>query len=149
MTAGACGSAAHTLLMYAKSRLGLLPEFQPYEALQATLARLTGGDVDPRVPWLMSWLNGSIVLGFVFGRSYRLIPGDSGAAKGFVFGLICWAAMGAVFFPFVGLGPFGFGAGRGIYPALFALAMLLTYSLVLGLVYSALERRTPPLTRRP
>ena len=39
--AGFCGSVAHTLLMYLKSRYGLLPAFQPYESLQAALSRIT------------------------------------------------------------------------------------------------------------
>ena len=43
--------------------------------------------------------------------------------------------MGLIFFPLIGLGPFAFGAGLGIAPALLSLAMLLTYSLVLGTVY--------------
>jgi len=47
--AGLCGSAAHSLLMYLKSRLGLLPLFQPYESLQLVLGRLTGGGVHPIV----------------------------------------------------------------------------------------------------
>jgi len=47
--------------------------------------------------------------------------------------------MGLIFFPVIGLGPFAFGAGLGIAPALLSLAMLLTYSLVLGTVYAALD----------
>ena len=90
LMAGLCGFAAHTLLMYFKSRAGLLPAFQPYEALQMTLGRLTGADVHPVVPWLLSWLNGSVVMGFAFGRCYRLIPGGNGAIKGLFFGLAGW-----------------------------------------------------------
>jgi hypothetical protein len=47
--AGLCGSVAHSLLMYLKSRLGLLPSFQPYESLQLALDRLIGGVVHPIV----------------------------------------------------------------------------------------------------
>jgi hypothetical protein len=136
MAAGLCGSAAHTLLMYVKSRSGLLPAFQPYEALQLTLGRMTGADVPRAVPWLLSWLNGSIVMGFAFGRSYRLIPGSNGAMKGFYFGVAAWIVMGLVFFPLVGLGLFGLEVGLGAAPALFSLAMLLTYSVVMGFCYA-------------
>jgi hypothetical protein len=31
VVAGLCGSSAHSLLMYLKWRLGLLPSFQPYD----------------------------------------------------------------------------------------------------------------------
>jgi hypothetical protein len=148
LVAGLCGSAAHTFLMYWKSRAGLLPAFQPYEALQLTLGRLTGVDVSRAVPWLLSWLNGSIIMGFAFGRSYRVIPGSNGAIKGLYFGLAGWMAMGLVFFPLIGLGPFGFQVGLGAAPALFSLAMLLTYSVVMGIAYAALnvlsESQGPP-----
>jgi hypothetical protein len=47
--------------------------------------------------------------------------------------------MGLIFFPVIGLGPFAFGAGLGIAPTLLSLAMLLTYSVVMGTVYAALD----------
>jgi hypothetical protein len=140
LVAGLCGSAAHTSLMYFKTRSGLLPTFQPYEALQTTLGQWTGRDVHPAVPWLLSWLNGSVVLGFVFARAYRVIPGCNGAIKGLVYGLFGWLTMGLVFFPLLGLGMFATGLGLGFAPALFALAMFMTYSVVLGLAYNALNR---------
>jgi hypothetical protein len=137
--AGFCGSAAHTLLMYLKSRTGLLPAFQPYESLQLALGQLTGSRVHPLIPWALSFLNGSIILGFCFGRIYPWLPGHSGAAKGVTFGILGWVMMGSVFFPLLGLGPFATGLDLGIGPALFSLAMLLTYSVVLGVVYAALN----------
>ena len=57
------------------------------------------------------------------------------------FGVIGWVFMGLIFFPLIGLGPFAFGVGLGIGPALLSLAMLLTYSVVLGMVYAALNSR--------
>jgi hypothetical protein len=137
--AGFCGSAAHTLLMFLKFRFGLLPAFQPYESLQAALGHLTGGQVHPIVPWALSFLNGSTILGFCFGRIYTWLPGNSGAAKGVSFGIFGWIVMGLVFFPLLGLGLFATNLDLGIEPALFSLAMLLTYSIVLGSVYAALN----------
>jgi hypothetical protein len=49
--------------------------------------------------------------------------------------------MGSLFFPLIGLGFFGVKTGLGSAPAFFSLAMLLTYSVVMGLVYAALNRR--------
>lgn len=141
MIAGICGSVAHTLLMYLKSRIGLLPSFQPYETLQAALSHVTGGQVNPVVPWALSFLNGATILGFAFGHLYSRLPGQSGLAKGLAFGVAGWLAMGLLFFPLIGLGPFATGLGLGVAPALFSLAMILTYSLVLGSVYSALNPR--------
>ena len=127
--------------MYLKSRIGLLPSFQPYESLQAVLSQAVGGEVPPVLPWALSFLNGSTLLSFAFDRLYARLPGRSGAAKGLAFGVAGWLAMGLVFFPLIGLGPFATGLGLGIEPALFSLAMILAYSLVLGAVYGALDGR--------
>jgi hypothetical protein len=137
--AGLCGSAAHTGLMLLKSRMGWLPSFHPYEDLQQALGQIVGGSVDPLVPWALSFLNGAVVLGMVFGRSYRLLPGRGGAAKGFVFGVLGWIAMGVLFFPMLGRGLFATGAGLGLLPALFSLLMLLSYGIIMGIAFSALK----------
>lgn len=132
---------AHWLLMYFKSRSGLLPTFNPYVVLQATLARMTGESVSPVVPWALSFVNGFVVISFVFKLLYRRLPGSNGAIKGFAFGFLGWAMMGLMFFPLLGLGVFALNAGLGITPALFSLAMIQTYSVVMGTVYGALESR--------
>ena len=125
--------------MYLKSRTGLLPGFQPYESLQIALGSVTGGRIHPVIPWVLSFLNGSTILGFAFGRFYPRLPGNSGAAKGLTFGLLGWLVMGLVFFPLLGMGIFATALGLGIGPALFSLAMILAYSVVLGLAYAALD----------
>ncbi len=138
--AGLCGSIAHFLLMYFKSASGLLPSFQPYQSLQLTLSQLTGSHVSALIPWALSFVNGLTIVGFTFGRSYSRLPGSNGAAKGLLFGLVMWVVMGLLFFPLIGLGVFASGVGLGAWPALFSLGMLLTYSVVMGLVYQALRR---------
>lgn len=140
VAAGLCGTAAHTLLMIFKSRTGLLPGFEPYEALQKTLSYLTATDVHPLIPWLFSFANGAVLLGIVFGRIYPRLPGSNGATKGVFFGIAGWLAMGLVFFPLIGLGWFGAGTGLGYQPALFMLAMLLAYSVVTGVAYDIFHR---------
>jgi hypothetical protein len=139
VVAGLCGTLAHFLLMYLKSRAGLLPSFHPYQDLQTTLSHLIGSGVNPVVPWLVSFVNGSVIMGFVFGQLYRRLPGTTGAIKGMTAGVLGWAIMGLLFFPMIGLGFFGYQAGLGISPALFSLAMFLTYSVVMGVVYDALS----------
>lgn len=140
VVAGLCGSIAHLLLMYFKSRAGLLASFQPYDSLQTTLSHVTGSAIHPIVPWLLSFLNGSTITGLAFGHAYRWLPGSNGAIKGLIYGVAGWAIMGLVFFPMIGLGFFAFQVGLGISPALFSLGMLLVYSVTLGLVYDALSR---------
>ena len=82
------------------------------------------------------------ILGFLFARLNWLLPGRTGLSKGLTFGLIGWLFMGLIFFPLIGLGPFAFGVGLGIAPAMLSLGMVLTYSIVLGTVYVALDART-------
>ena len=67
----------------------------------------------PVVPWMLSFLNGSTLVSFVFGRSYRLLPGRNGAVKGLIFGVFGWALMGTVFFPLLGMGLFAATSGLG------------------------------------
>ena len=143
IAAGLCGSAAHTGLMTLKSWAHLLPSFQPYNDLQNILTSLAGGSVHPWVPWALSFFNGSVVLGFLFGQAYRWLPGHSGAVKGASFGLVVWFAMGLIFFPLLGKGLFASHTGLGFAPTLFTLAMVLTYSVTLGIAYSVFnpERR--------
>jgi hypothetical protein len=121
----------------------LLPSFHPYEDLQQALGHLVGGSVHPWLPWALSFANGAVVLGILFGRLYRRLPGRSGAAKGFVFGVFGWIVMGLLFFPMLGRGLFAVQAGLGVLPALFSLLMLLTYGIIMGIAYAALtqERR--------
>lgn len=137
--AGLCGSAAHSGLMFLKSRMGWLPSFQPYHDLQQALSQLLGSSINPLVPWALSFLNGSILLGFLFGRTYRWLPGESGAAKGLVFGTVGWMAMGLVVFPMLGHGLFATGAGFGFRPAVFSLLMVLSYSVIMGIIYATLN----------
>ena len=139
MAAGLAASAVHLAFMAFKSWAGLFPSFRPYDDLQHALNDWVGGSVHPSVPWLLSFANGTVVLGFVFARSYRQIPGRGGAAKGLVFGFFGWLLVGLVFFPLLGQGLFGFGAGHRLWPGLYALAMVLGYSVVLGIVYAALS----------
>ena len=138
IAAGLCGSAAHSLLMLLKARMGWLPSFHPYEDLQQMLSHLSGGSVHPLAPWALSFLNGAVVLGVLFGRLYRRLPGSTGAAKGFVFGVLGWVTMGLLFFPMLDQGLFATAAGLGWRPALFSLLMLLSYGVIMGIAYSAL-----------
>ena len=136
---GLCGTATHFCVMFLKSWTSFLPSFHPYEDLQRALGNLVGSSVHPVVPWALSFLNGIVVLGFLFGRIYRLLPGRYGVVKGFVFGVFGWIVMGLLYYPALGLGPFATHAGLGVLPALFSLLMVLSYSIVVGIAYSALS----------
>jgi hypothetical protein len=93
---------------------------------------------------MISYLNGMTIVGLLFGSSYRLLPGKYGITKGVLVGILVWLIMGLLFFPLLGLGAFAWGVGLGVQPALFSLAMVLTYSTVMGVVYAALNAKSHP-----
>lgn len=141
VVASGCGTLAHMGLMALKTTLHLLPQFDPSSALRDTLSPLFANVMHDEAPlWLLSQLNGAFLIGLLFGRFFHRLPGRSGLAKGFLLGLAGWLLLGAVLFPAVGFGPFAMALGLGAGPALFSLAMVEAYSLVLGAVYAALQR---------
>ena len=142
--AGLCGAAAHTGLMFLKSALGLLPSFDPYEALQSAIASWTGTAAHPALAWILPFVSGATLIGLLFGQLYAVLPARSGVAKGLIFGLCAWVLMGVVLFPAIGLGAFGSAAGQGVAPAMLSLAMLLVYGGVMGAVYAALAAWPKP-----
>jgi hypothetical protein len=132
--AGLAGSIVPNILFFLKTKLGLLPGFVPYTELQKTLAMLTGTNVHPLAPWLLSFVNGSLVLGPLFKAIQPRLPGERGFVKGLYFGFIGWLIVGLVFLPLIGLGLFGANASLGVWPALLMLAMLLLYGAITGSV---------------
>ncbi|WP_315719719.1 MULTISPECIES: DUF6789 family protein [unclassified Bradyrhizobium] len=142
IAASGCGTLAHMGLMQLKAALHLLPQFDPSSALLDTLLPLLDVTHLQAPLWLLSQLNGAFLIGLLFGHFFHRLPGRSGLAKGFLLGLAAWAMLGIALFPAIGLGPFGLSLGLGAGPALFSLAMIEAYSLVLGVVYAALQR--PP-----
>ena len=119
--AGLCGNITHTLLMLGKAKLGILELFQPYQSLQIALSYSTGENIHPLMPWLLSYINGSL---------WRALPSP-------IFIIVCRATAVPlrdsspeysdgwrwilIFFPLLGLGPFAMHLGLGIWPALFSL----------------------------
>ena len=136
--AGFAGTLAQVALSYLKNRLGILPEFQPYDHFQAALRSLTGASVSPTLAWALTFLNGAVIWGFVFARLYRWLPGRTPLRKGLVFALGAWIGSSLILLPFMGLGPFALGAGLGFRPALFMAAGLIVYSTVMSFAYHAL-----------
>jgi len=138
--AGFFGMAVHSLLILLHGRSGPLPGFQPNEDIQRGLSWLVGTEVHTGVVWVLSFVNGAIVWGFVFGQTYRFLPGNSPWLKGIYFGVCAWLVMGILFFPLVDRGIFAAKLGLGIAPAMLLLGALLAYSVTMSLVYSFLDR---------
>lgn len=150
MAAGMCGNAAHSTVMFLKRWMEWLPTFHPYRDLQHGLSDwLGGGAVHPSVPWAMSFINGTLVLGILFRSTYHLLPGHNAVVKGFVFGIMGWIAMGLLYFPVLGRGPFAANLGLGVLPAAFSLLMVLAYSVFMGIAFSVLHSEPGRLWSTP
>ena len=102
--------------------------------------------------WLLSFVNGAMVWGFVFGQTYRFLPGNSPWLKGVYFGICAWLIMGLLFFPLVDRGIFAATLGLGVAPPVLMLWALLAYSVTMSLVYGFLEKvsadRGSPVDKR-
>ncbi|MFO1134339.1 MAG: DUF6789 family protein [Rhodoblastus sp.] len=136
--AGFAGTLAQMTLSFLKARLGILPEFQPYEHFQRALKALTGASISPWAAYALTFVNGALIWGFVFARLYRRLPGRTPLRKGLVFALVAWVGSGLVLLPFMGLGPFALGVGLGIRPAVFMALGLSVYSCVMSVAYHLL-----------
>jgi hypothetical protein len=139
LLAGLAGMLAQSALMSLKVSLGVLPDFHPYGELQRLLRSAFGAHLSPGAVWLLSYLKGSLIVGFVFSRLFHRLPSRTGAIKGAIFGLGAWLAFGVLLFPALGMGVFG--THRGTAPLFFSLLMLLVYSVTMGVVYSSLSKR--------
>src|SRR5687768_12522036 len=82
LIAGLCGTIVHSLLLLVHSKTGPLPEFQPNDDLRRAISSLTGTNIHPSVVWLLLFVNGAVIWGFVFGQAYRSIPGKGPWRKG-------------------------------------------------------------------
>ena len=133
--AGLAGLAVHSMLMLAKDTLGILPGFQPYEDFQRLLGDWAGAGPGSLVPYL----TGAMIWGFFYARLHPHLPGRSFWTRGLGFALIAWVVMSTGFFLLAGHGLFGLRMGYGLWPALFMLPMLATFSLALSFTHSRLR----------
>ncbi len=146
LLAGFGATTVHIALMAIKHRAGILPDFEPYEDLQRLLSSVTARSFESPFSWLLPYINGALILGFVFGRLYIHLPGRTAIVKGGVFGIAAWLVMGLGLLPLAGRGVFAYELGLGPLPAVLMLAMLMIYAIVMSLLYAWLT--VPPRAQR-
>ena len=143
LLAGFGATTVHLALMEIKHRFGILPGFEPYEDLQRLLWSLTVQLMEPPLSWLLSYVNGALILGFVFGQIYVYLPGRTAVAKGAVFGFVAWLLMNFGLLPLIGRGIFALELGLGALPTTLMLGMLMIYSITMSLLYAWLTTSAP------
>ncbi len=144
LLAGFGATTVHVALMAIKHRAGILPAFEPYDDLQRLLSSMTSLSFDSPLSWLLPYVNGALILGFVFGKLFAYLPGGTAVVKGAAFGLVAWLVMGFGLLPLAGRGIFARELGFGVLPAALMLAMLMTYAIVMSALYSWLTTRAQP-----
>ena len=149
LLAGLGATAVHIVLMQIKHRAGILPEFEPYADLQRLLSSMTALSFEPPLSWLLPYINGALILGFVFGQLFAHLPGRSAVAKGAAFGVVAWLVMGFGLLPLTGSGIFARELGLGGLPAALTLAMLMIYAIVMSLLYAWLTTTSHTQGRNP
>jgi hypothetical protein len=142
LLAGFGATTVHIALMAIKHRAGILPEFEPYEDLQRLLSSITARSLESPFWLFLPYINGALILGFVFGRLFVHLPGRTAIAKGGAFGFAAWLVMGLGLLPLAGRGVFARELGLGGLPAALMLAMLMIYAIVMSLLYAWLT--APP-----
>ena len=140
LLAGFGASMVHIVLMEIKHRTGILPGFEPYADLQRMLSSMTTHAFEPPLSWLLPYVNGALILGFVFGQLFAYLPGRTAAVKGAFFGFVAWFVLGFGLLPLTGSGIFARELGLGVLPATLMLAMLMIYAIVMSLLYAWLTK---------
>ena len=138
LVAGFCGMLVHFAFMYIKTRAGLLPSFQPYERLQSFLSELVGTDVPAIVPWALSLVNGMAILGSCLAAFSACCPVEMAQERHDV--RPCgMGADGPDFLSSDRAGSVCRESGAGDRTGGDVIVMLMTYSVVVGAVYMALD----------
>ncbi|MDX2422279.1 MAG: hypothetical protein QNK43_06340 [Amphritea sp.] len=128
IVAGFAATVVLSLLMMAKSMMGLMPEMN----IIAMLGGMMGAGV--AVGWVTHVLIGSVVWGAGFAMLNGTIPGTSLLTKGIVFGVVAWVLMMILVMPMAGAGLFGMNLG--IMAPMMTLVLHIIFGAVLGGVFS-------------
>ena len=134
--AGFVATVALSAMMVLKAKMGMLPQMNAIKMLAAMAHSFMGTPVIPVVGWLLHFIIGSIVWGFLFALLYERIPTQTPAVKGLIFGTAAWLLMMIMVMPMAGAGLFGLHLGIGAPIA--TLVLHWVYGAVLGTAYGKL-----------
>jgi hypothetical protein len=126
LTAGFVATVVLSLLLAAKSSLGMVPALDPTGSILVLGDLITGTKLLASFGWVMHLLIGTFVGGVLYSLVEPLLPGKP-TVKGVAFGFIIWMAM--VFLV----------VGVGLQGVIAALVMSLSYGVALGVVYANLD----------
>ena len=127
LVAGLAATIVLSILMIAKSMMGLMPGLDVIHMLAAMMG------TPLLVGWLTHFMIGTVAWGGGFALAYDAIPGNSAVTRGLVFATGAWAAMMMIVMPIAGAGLFG--SHLGPMAAIMTLLLHLVFGAVLGGTY--------------
>src|SRR5215472_10452594 len=138
LIAGFIATIVLSILMVAKSSMGLMPQLNPIDDIVHVADLLTGMTLPLPFGWIGHFLLGTVVWGIIYAALQASLPGAP-VVKGLIFGTLAWLAMMIIFTPLAGHGLFALSLGPQATVA--TLVLHLIYGAVLGGVYGLLDAR--------
>ena len=133
LIAGFIATVALSILMIAKSAMGLMPQLNPIEDIVRVAHVLTSLSLPLPFGWLGHFFLGTVIWGLVYAAWHASLPGAP-VVKGLIFGVLAWLAMMIIFTPLAGHGVFALSLGP--QATVVTLVLHLVYGAVLGVVYA-------------
>ena len=142
--AGFAATVVLSALMVMKAMMGMMPDMNAIKMLTGMAHHLVATPATPVVGWLLHFMIGTLIWGYLFALLFNYLPSQSTAIKGVVFGTAAWLLMMVMVMPMAGAGLFGLHLGIGAPVA--TLILHWVYGAVLGTVYGKLAHFEVPTT---
>lgn len=127
LIAGFVATVVLSILMMAKSMMGVMPQLDVISMLSAMMG------ATPAMGWIAHFVIGTVAWGGGFALLYNAIPGGGAVVKGIVFGIAAWVIMMVAVMPMAGAGIFGMN--MGMMAPVMTLVLHIIFGAVLGAVY--------------
>lgn len=131
MIAGFVGTVVLSMLMIAKSMMGIMPQLDVIGMLSGMMS------VSAAMGWIIHFLIGTIIWGGGFAVINGLIPGGNQVVKGIIFGIFAWLIMMVAIMPMAGAG--FLGLNLGIMAPIMTMMLHVIFGAVMGVVYGNSE----------
>lgn len=132
MIAGFVATLTLSIMMIAKSMMGLMPELNVIVMLSSMMDRSLA------IGWMAHFVIGTVVWGSAFTLLHSYLPGKTNIFTGISFGVAAWLLMMLVIMPIAGAGVFGLSLG--MMAPLMTLILHGVYGAVLALTFRLLDR---------
>lgn len=135
LAAGAAATAVLSMLMLAKTMMGVMPELD----VVSMLSTMMGASGNAALGWSAHVMIGVLGYGLAMALVGSRLPGLRAILKGVMIGFGGWLIMMAMLMPMAGAGYFGMA--MGMMAPMMTLALHLVFGAALGAVYGLTARQ--------